>query len=691
MNISELARRLRVNVQELKDKLPELGIDIGQKAIKVDDTLAQRITRAWREYQDRERQKRDYLRLTEKVEKTLSSGDKKVEIPPVLTVRDFAEILDLPVSAIIAQLIKNGVMASMNQRIDFDTAAIIATDLGFEAQAINSQAKVEVDKAKKVVEILASEKAENMRTRPPVIVVMGHVDHGKTRLLDAIRKTDVMSGEAGGITQHIGAYQVAIQPKSESPSRAQSEALERGIPPLAGRDDFAKYRKITFIDTPGHEAFTAMRSRGAKVADIAILVVAATEGVMPQTVEAIKIAQEAQIPIIVAVNKIDLPEANPDKVKQELTQYNLLPEEWGGTTIFTPISAKFNKNIDGLLDQVLLLADMNEDKLKANPTGEFIGSVIESHVDPGEGATATVLVQNGALRVGDYIVVDGVLYGKIRVLKNYLGQTLKEAPPGTPAKILGLKVAPKVGDLLEVTENPRQAQKVKAYKMQQDETFIKKTSAEEKPEGQTEIVKLNIILRTDVLGSQEAIIESFKKIETETIKIEISSHALGNITENDVLTAEATGALIFGFNVLAPPAALDLAKDKKVEIKIYKIIYELLDEVKKKLKERIKPEIVRQNLGKLKVLAVFKKTGDSEVVGGKITDGRIEANALAAVLRNDEFVTSGKISELQINKIKVKDAVKGSECGIKFNGQPLIEVGDIVDVYRENEIYRGLS
>jgi translation initiation factor IF-2 len=661
MNIAELARRLRINVSELKDKLPELGFDIGQKAIKVDDKLAERIVRAWREFQDRERQKRDYLKLTEKVEKTISSGEKKIEIPAVLTVKDFASILNLPVSAVIGELIKNGVMASMNQRIDFDTAGIIASDLGFEAVKVDLAEKVEVDKAKKISEVLAGEKAEDLKTRPPVIVVMGHVDHGKTKLLDAVRKTDVVSQEAGGITQHIGAYQV-----------------ERNG------------RKITFIDTPGHEAFSAMRSRGAKVADIAILVVAATEGVKPQTVEALKIAQEAEIPIVVAVNKIDLPDANPEKVKQELANYNLLAEEWGGKTIFVPISAKFNKNIDGLLDQVLLVADVNEDKLRANPDGEFIGAVIESHVDPGEGAVATALVKNGTLRLGQYVVTDGILYGKIRLMKNHWGKPIEEAGPSMPVKILGLKTAPKVGDILQITDNPRAAQKIKVYKMQQEETFIKHGQEEEqkKVEG---AVKLAVILRADVLGSQEAIIESLKKIETETVKIEIVSKGLGNITESDVLSAEATGAVIFGFNVLASSAAGDLAKDKKVEIKVYKIIYEVLDEVKKRLKTLIKPEIARKDLGKLKVMAVFKKAGDSEIVGGKVTDGKIELGAKAALLRNGEFVASGKISELQINKVKVKDVVKGDECGIKFIGQPLIEVGDVLDIYREEEVYRGLS
>ena len=300
-----------MNTNELREKLPNLGFDIGAKAIKIDDSLASRILKAWRDYQDREKQKAAYLKITQKDQRLAGQVASQVKIPSVLTVKDFAVLLNLPINVVIAELMKNGVMASLNQRIDFDTAAIVAAELGFEAEQVNMDEKVELDKAQKVQEVLSNEKKENLQLRPPVVVVMGHVDHGKTKLLDAIRKTNVVAGEAGGITQHIGAYQVE-----------------------------KKNRKITFIDTPGHEAFTAMRSRGAKVADIAILVVAASEGVMPQTVEALKIAQEAGVPIIVAMNKIDLPEANPDKVKQELSQYNLLPEEWGGKNIFVPISAK---------------------------------------------------------------------------------------------------------------------------------------------------------------------------------------------------------------------------------------------------------------------------------------------------------------------------------------------------------------
>jgi translation initiation factor IF-2 len=659
MNVTELARKLRVNAQELRDKLPELGFDIGQKAIKIDDRLASRIINAWRDYEFRAKQKKEYDDLIQKDEKGEVILDKKVEIPSVLTVKDFSELLKLPVTKVIAELMKSGVMASMNQRIDFDTAAIVAADMGYEATEITVEQKVEVDKAQKLKDKLAAEDPAKASVRPPIVVVMGHVDHGKTKLLDAVRKTDVVAGEAGGITQHIGAYMVERQGK-----------------------------RITFIDTPGHEAFTAMRSRGAKVADIAILVVAATEGVKPQTIESIKIAQEAGIPILVAVNKVDLPDANPEKVKQELAQYNLMSEEWGGKTLFVEISAKFNKNIDGLLDNLLLLTEMNQETMKANPEGEFIGSIVEAHVDEGEGPVATVLVRNGTLHQGEYVMVDGVLYGKIRIMKDHHNDVIKIAGPSVPAKIQGLKVAPKVGDLLEVTDDPKKAKRAKAYAMaKHDESFIEHSTEEV---DEDKLTKLNIILRSDVLGSQEAIIESLKKIETEDIKINFITNSLGNVTESDVLSAEATGALVLGFNVMPSSSAADLARDKKVEIKTYKVIYELIDEVKSQLKKIIKSELVREDLGKMEVLAIFKKNDKWQVLGGRVKSGRVEPGARVAVLRNEEFVTSGRITELQIGKEIVKDCVQGQECGLKFEGQPLIEVGDILDIYTEQEIKKQL-
>lgn len=655
MNFSELVRKLNTSADELRLKLPQMGFDIGRKAIKIDDRLAQKIIQAWRELEQRKKEEAAYLKIKEKVEeKVVETKTKKdtLKIPSILTVKDFSIILNMPVTEVIKELMKNGVMASINQRIDYETAAIIASDLGFTTVEEKVGEKIELEKDAKIREILSKE--TNMQPRPPVIVVMGHVDHGKTKLLDAIRKTDVVSGEAGGITQHIGAYQIK-----------------------------KKGRLLTFIDTPGHEAFTAMRSRGAKVADIAILVVSATEGVMPQTVEAIKIAQAAGLPIVVAINKIDLPEANIDRTKQDLAQYDLLSEDWGGKTICVPISAKQNLNIDNLLDQVLLVADIEEEKIKANPDGEFVGVIIESNLDKGLGPVATVLVKNGTLKKGDNLKIDEVYYGRVRSLKDYNGKEIDKAVPSTPARIIGFKVAPKVGDVVMVAKE--KLKKVKAYKLEKkEETFIKKI--EESQEENENITKINLILRCDVLGSQEAIVESLEKLNSADLKITFVNKGLGNITESDVNQAEATGSMLLGFNVVASTAAADLAQEKGIEIKTYKIIYELIDAVKARINELIKPEIVREDLGRAEVLKIFKKDKVSMILGVKVLSGKIERNAFAAVLRQDEFIEKGKISDIRIGKEEVSDVVKGQECGLRFVGRPLVEEGDKLDIYREREI-----
>jgi len=656
MNVTEIARILKIPTSELLNKLPELGFDIGKKAIKVNEKQAQEIMVAWREHEKKLKQKEQYFKGKETGEKDDKVAEKgEINIPPVLTVRDFAKILNMPVTEVIAELMKNGVMASVNQRIDYDTAAIISEELGYVPKEKEAQAEGEVDKTAKVKEVLEAE--TELISRAPVIVIMGHVDHGKTKLLDAIRKTNVVEGEAGGITQHIGAYQVV-----------------------------KKKRKITFIDTPGHEAFTAMRSRGAKIADIAILVIAANDGIKPQTVEALKIAQEAGLTIIVAINKIDLPEANVEKVKQELTQYNLLSEEWGGKTIMAPISAKQNIGIDDLLEQILLVADMEAEKIVANPKGRFVGSVIESKVDKNVGPVATVLVKNGTLEKGASLVADGVYFGKVRAMKDYRGEDLETAGPSVPVRIIGFKVAPKVGDAIEVSEDVKKAKrKADYYKMTKDEEFVTIESEKEEEEEKEGVTKLKIVLRTDVLGSQEAIIESFEKIENNEIKIDIVSKGLGSITESDVLTAEASDAMLLGFNVLPSSAAENLARENNIEIKIYKVIYEMIDQVKARLNELIKPEVIREDLGKVEVLAIFRKTDKGQIVGGKVIQGKIEANTSAAVFRNEEFIGLGKISELQSGKQEVTDVQKGQEAGMSFVGQVSTEVGDILEIYKERE------
>ncbi|MFA5129053.1 MAG: translation initiation factor IF-2 [Patescibacteria group bacterium] len=667
MNITELARKLQITTQELKDVLPTFGFDIGQRAIKVDDRLAHKIIESWPSLK-KEMEKRkaaELAKLTPEEDGVVATAEKqKVKLAQVITVRDFAQRLNLPVTSVIKELMKNGILASLNERIDYETAAIVAEDMGFEVEKIEEEIDAENFVGDKVKELMGQDEKSTLRPRPPVVVVMGHVDHGKTKLLDAIRKTHVMESEAGGITQHIGAYQATY-----------------------------KDRILTFIDTPGHEAFTAMRSRGAKIADIAILVVAADDGVQPQTKEAIKIIEAAKIPFLVAINKIDKPEANIEKIKQELAALNLIPEDWGGKTICVPISAKQMTGIDELLDMILLIADMEKEKIVANPTRCALGTVIEAHIDKGEGPVATVLVQAGTLGRNENLTIDNVLYGRVRAMKNFRGEFVNEASPGTPVKILGLKAAPQVGDILEVKGDLRECtRKIKTTYADREQITVKKTGGEEESKKK----KLKIILKTDVLGSLEALLASFEKLEYPTVALEIVAQGLGNITEAEVLEAEAVGAKVFGFNVLTGPNVDDLARDKGVEVKIFKIIYDLIDEVKIGLEGLLEMETIRTDLGKIEVLAIFRTEAASMIVGGKVKEGKIVFNPKIGqtkikVWRKGEEVGEGFLSGLQSAKSEVKEVAGGQECGVKYKGKPIIQSGDILEIYREEKRARKLE
>jgi len=685
MNVTELARKLKVKTEDLLDKLPELGFDIGKKAIKVDDRLAQRIIKAWGRYHFLERQKKQYLEAKDKAKKQaqekLAGG--KIEIPAVLTVKELSEILHLPVVQVISTLMENGVIASMNQRIDFDTAAIVAQELGFSAeQKEDDEEEQIVSQTEKMQAIL--EKETEKVGRAPVVVVLGHVDHGKTKLLDAIRKTNIVDQEAGGITQSIGAYQVVVPSSSSKQGDPSASASLRSA---TAQDDSAQTRTVTFIDTPGHEAFTAMRSRGAQVADIAILIVAVDDGVKPQTVEALKIAESASLPIIVALNKIDKPGANIEKTKQELSKYNLNPEDWGGKTMMIPISAKQEENIEELLDSVLLVAEMEQEKITANPDGQALAYVIESHIDKNAGPVATLLVKNGTFNLADILHVDNVYYGKVRAMKDWQGNDLQSAGPSVPAQVLGFKMAPKVGDIVGLAEDRRDLEKVKVKKIIEQEKSVVAPEAKEEDES---VTKINLILRADVLGSAEAIVESLKKLETPELKIKIIQQGLGNITENDLELAETSGAMLFGFNVHLSPRAKELLQSKKIDVRLHKIIYDLINDVKEKINELIKPELVRKDLGKMQIVAIFRKEQHSMIVGGKVTEGEIKPNTRAAVLRDGEFITVGQVTQLQSAKQEVSNCVKGQECGILFKGQPVIEEGDVLEVYKEEQVKKAI-
>jgi len=653
MNISELARILRISPQELRDLLPQLGFAIGQKAIKVDNNTAKKIMKEWN-YLRREWEERKAAAELKKQDEVLPKEKKTIAVPKVITVRAYAELAGIPVNRVLAELMKNGIFTSINEKIDFDTAMIVGENLNLDVQ----EAKIEIEENeqedKKLEAILAKEKDENLIDRAPVIVVMGHVDHGKTKLLDSIRSTDVVAGEAGGITQHIGAYQIVRQK-----------------------------RTITFIDTPGHEAFTAMRSRGAKVADIAILVVAADDGVKPQTVEAFRIIEAAKIPYIVAINKIDKPTADINKTKQELSsQLNITPEDWGGKIICAPVSAKEGTGIEDLLDMVLLLADTESNNLKANPESAAAGTVIESNVDKAAGPLATILVQNGTLRVGDQLCFNEVIYGKVKSLRNYKGEEVESAGPSAPVKILGLKISPAVGDILNVGEG----EKVRVKKIRSNSQTSENVLSENENNNDDKTPKMNVLIKTDFLGSAEAVDESLMKLNNEKVKVKVISKGLGYITEGDVKRAEDSGAVILGFNVRISPAVETLIRERQITVKIFSIIYDLIKYVKEEMQLLVKPEIKRIDLGRLKVLAIFRTENDSQIVGGKVLDGEIENNAIIEIKRGDDFIASGKLVRLQSGKQDVNSVEKDQEAGIKFEGKPVIEEGDILVVYKEERV-----
>lgn len=652
MNITELARILRVSPFELRQLLPQMGFNIGNKAIKVDKMIAKKIIKNWPIFMAQiERQRLAEEALKKEQDNLIEKEIKKVEIGKFVVVKELAVLADLPVNAVLKELMKNGVFVSMNERIDFDSAVIVGVGLGLDIVLKENNEEETKDSGKEILaEAIKNEKKADLEIRPPVIVVMGHVDHGKTKLLDAIRKTNVVAGESGGITQHIGAYQVV-----------------------------RKDQKITFIDTPGHEAFTAMRSRGAKVADIAILVVAADDGVKSQTIEAFRIIEASKIPFLVAINKIDKEDADINRTKQELSsRLNIIPEDWGGKIVCVPISALAGQGIDELLDMVLLTMEMETDNLKANPLANAIGTIVESNIDKGAGPVATILVQNGSLKIGDQLCFNGVVYGKVKALQNYKGENIEVALPSDPARVLGLKILPEVGDILEVGEGEKIKIKKIASKVHSDQMSSG-------GEIEDDSLKINLIIKADFLGSAEAIEESLMKINTKKIKVKIIQKGLGNIGEGDIKRAEDSNAQIVGFNVKLQPQVEDLIREKGTKINIFSIIYDLIKYVKAEMKNIYKPEIIRKDLGKLKVLAIFRTENSSQIVGGKVIDGQIEANSSLEIWRGENFIDKGKIDKLQAGKQDVNLVEAGQECGIRYEGRPVIEVGDILSFYKEEE------
>lgn len=567
------------------------------------------------------------------------NNSKRIELSSSITVRDLAQIMQTSPIDVIKALMSNGVMASINQPIDFDTAAIVATEMGFEA----------VPESPKVVEadlgeipqwrrVIAKESDENLAARPPVVTILGHVDHGKTTLLDAIRETNVAEGEVGGITQHIGAYQ----------------AEHNG-------------HLITFLDTPGHAAFTAMRARGAQGADIVVLVVAADDGVMPQTKEAIAHAKAAKVPIIVALNKIDKPNADPDRVKQQLAEVGLVPDDWDGDTIVVPMSAKRREGLEDLLEAIVLVAD-NMD-IRANPNGKVIGTVIEAELDRAKGALATLLIQNGTLEVGD-VVVAGNAVGKLKALFDFKGRRIRKASPATPVSVMGLNEVPQAGDTFQVVPSEREARMIVSEKSKADAQGPSARKAQITLEQlfdqfkSGEVPELRLVVKADVQGSLEPIISSLKDLCTDELSVNILYAETGNITENDVMLAAASKAVIVGFSVQADVSARRLAETEGVSIRLYDIIYRMIEDIDKALKGMLEPVEKETILGHAEVRKVFRISKVGNIAGCYITDGEIRRNSRAKVYRNGEIVAEGEISSLKHLQEDVKELRQGFECGI---------------------------
>ncbi len=595
-------------------------------------------------------------------------AEGKVQLPPTLSVKELAEYLDVKTVDIIKELMKNGVMANINQQIDFDTAAIVADSFGVQASpmAMDSAIAEEVVGEGEGTQVklttrselfsVDGEAAENLKVRPPVVTVMGHVDHGKTSLLDAVRETKVAAGEAGGITQSIGAYVVE----------------EKG-------------RRIVFLDTPGHEAFTAMRARGAQVTDVAVLVVAADDGVMPQTVEAISHAKAAQVPIVVAINKIDKEGANPDRVKQGLSEQGLVPEEWGGQTVMVPVSAKQKKGIPELLEMILLVADLQD--LKANPAKLAAGTVIDAHLEKGRGPVATVLVQSGTLRIGDNLVV-GHIFGKVRALLDDRGRKMKEAGPATPAVVTGLPDVPTAGDIFQVVSSEKVARTIASQRAEQYRVATlaqtrRVTLADLSAQvGKGAVKDLNLVLKADSNGSVEALKGSLLKIQDPQVQIKIVFEGVGTVTESDILLAAVSNALVIAFNVKSDALAQKAAEREKVDIRSYDVVYNVTNDIERAIKGLYEPTFIQVWEGRAEVLTPIKIPKLGIIAGSRVLDGKITSGSTAKILRDNKAIHEGQIAGLKRFKDDVHEVLSGLECGIRVDGYQDFQQGDVIESYQ---------
>lgn len=592
--------------------------------------------------------------------KTTPAAHKRVvKVDGTMKVGELGEVMGVKAAALIKQLMKGGVMATINTDLDFDTIALTVPEFGFEAQSVLRTTEDVITET-----AFGDLEAEKI-VRPPVVTIMGHVDHGKTSLLDSIRSANVVSGEAGGITQHIGAYQVT---------------LEDGY-------------KITFLDTPGHEAFTQMRARGANVTDIAIIVVSADDGVMPQTAEAINHAKAANVPMIVAINKIDKPGANPEKIKQQLTEYEVVPEEWGGSTIFCNVSALKKTGLPELLEQIRLIAEVGE--LKANPARSARGTVIESKVEKGRGPVATVLVQDGTLKVGEDIVA-GFIVGRVKSLTNDRGERITEAPPGMPVVVLGLSGVPQAGDKFDAVNDEKAAAEIAQIRKDEAEKAKRPTGKATLEEifaksKQGDLKILPVILKADVAGSLEALHGMFAKLSTPEVQAKIIHSAVGGINENDVLLAATSGGMVIGFNVRPDGNASQEAKSRGIEVRTYSIVYELIDDMKKAMSGMLTPDVVEKVLGRAEVRNVFTVPKAGTIAGCFIADGKIQRSNMARLVRDGKIVYEGKISSLKRFKDDAREVASGFECGIGIENFNDVKVGDVIEAFVKEEVARTLD
>lgn len=639
--VYQVAESLNISTEDLIEKLAELDINVGKDDVLEGENLDLAM---------------------ELAESNDEDNGNKIVVEGEITVKDLSEKLNVQSSELIMKLMKMGTMATINQELSFEIASLVVNEYGYELVHSENDEKEaqEIDELMQIEE----DKEEDLKPRPPVVTVMGHVDHGKTSLLDAIRESNVISAEAGGITQHIGASEVVVNGQ-----------------------------KIVFLDTPGHEAFTSMRARGAQVTDIAILVVAADDGIMPQTIEAINHTKAAGVPLIVAINKVDKPDANPDKVKQELADQGLLVEDWGGEVISVPVSAKKREGIDHLLEMVLLVAEVEE--LRANPDKRAVGTVIEAELDKGRGPVATVLVQGGTLTVGDPIVA-GVAYGKVRAMINSKGKRVKVAGPSTAVEILGLSEVPQGGDQFVEVPTDKIARNVadKRKQLQRDEQMKSSQRLsldalfDQMNEGN--VKDLNIVIKADVQGSVQAVKQSLEKLSNEEVQVKVIHGGAGAVTESDVLLAAASNAIVIGFNVRPVPGAESLAKKENVDVRTYTIIYKAIEDIQQAMTGMLDPEYVDEETGKVEVREIYKISGVGTVCGCYVIEGKVFRNCKVRIVRDSIIIHEGEIAALKRFKDDVKEVNTGYECGVSIVNYNDLKEGDIIEAYITKEVQRKL-